>query len=510
MVNKVRETTLPAITYLESVKSGDVSENQDVQRRFCGDNSFINEIAVTVLTGDYLPPIILGEVPIGHGMVQQYIVDAMQRTGALMKIRYENYKITSSIENSLIEYQAKKLDENGCLCRDEEGNIIWEQRVFDIKNKTFNDFPDELKRKFDIFQLRVVTHQNCSMRDISKLVRRYNNHKAMNPSQKAFTYLDLYARRVKTIAEDNRFFKDSMKFSETENKKGSYEKSVCESVMSVFHLEDWKKNSKQMNIYLNKKANEDEFNKIEEYANRINSVCGEEFKDIFVLKDIAVWFAVFNRFSKLGLDDEKFVDFLNALKNTLCEKRVNGDSYSELNKATGTKDKKVVVAKIELLEALMLDFFNIKKENMFVEVSENLKDYVENFTTYDSVIESGIEDDTTANKVAIETLNFVKENVSNDKTDEDVELYLSILDDWTANIKLGSDVLKFNNLPSLVSIVAYACDKECDEDAATWFVDFVDKNNTYNMNQRENYIFMRELLDKYLDCTSGKLDKGIA
>lgn len=87
---------------------------------------------------------------------------------------------------------------------------------------------------------------------------------------------------------------------------------------------------------------------------------------------------------------------------------------------------------------------------------------------------------------------------------------MSILDDWTANIKLGSDVLKFNNLPSLVSIVAYACDKECDEDAATWFVDFVDKNNTYNMNQRENYIFMRELLDKYLDCTSGKLDKGVA
>ncbi len=33
MVNKVRETTLPAITYLESVKSGDVSENQDVHMK---------------------------------------------------------------------------------------------------------------------------------------------------------------------------------------------------------------------------------------------------------------------------------------------------------------------------------------------------------------------------------------------------------------------------------------------------------------------------------------------
>lgn len=76
-------------------------------------------------------------------------------------------------------------------------------------------------------------------------------------------------------------------------------------------------------------------------------------------------------------------------------------------------------------------------------------------------------------------------------------MYLSILDDWTANIKFGSDILKFNNLPSLVSIIAYACDKECDKDAATWFIDFVDKNKTYNINQKENYIFMRKDINRY-------------
>lgn len=496
MVNKVRETTLPAITYLESVRAGDVNEDQDVQRRFCGDNSFINGIAVTVLTGDYLPAIILGEVPIGQGMVQQYIVDAMQRTAALMKIRYENYKITSSIEDSEIEYQTKKLDENGKICRDEENNIIWEQHVFDIKNKTFEDFPAELKKRFDSFQLRIVTHQNCTMRDISKLVRRYNNHKAMNASQKAFTYLDLYARKVKMISRSNRFFKDTMKFSEAENKKGSYEKAVCESAMAVFHIDDWKKNTKQMNIYLNKNSSDDEFNKINEYADRINAVCGEDFTDVFVLKDVAVWFAVFDRFTKLGVEDHKFAEFISALIHELHNRKINDESYDSLEKATGTKDKKVIIAKVNLLETLMRDFLKVEESNLVSDIPDELKDYVSNFTTYHSVIDAGIQGEVTGNKIALQTLNFVKENVSEDKTDEDVELYLSFLDDF---VRTGSSLLKLDNLPSLVGIMAYVCDIEHDEDFADWFSDYEKRHPVFNHNQKGNYTYMKADFDRYVD-----------
>ena len=118
-VSKIREESVPNINYLNEVKEGDVSDNQDVQRYFCSDNHFINGIGVTVLTGDYLPPIILGEIPLQDGIVQRYIVDAMQRTSALMKIRYGHYKFTSSIEDDEIEYQTKVLDENGIAVKDE-------------------------------------------------------------------------------------------------------------------------------------------------------------------------------------------------------------------------------------------------------------------------------------------------------------------------------------------------------------------------------------------------------
>ena len=188
-VSKIREESVPNINYLNEVKEGDVSDNQDVQRYFCSDNHFINGIGVTVLTGDYLPPIILGEIPLQDGIVQRYIVDAMQRTSALMKIRYGHYKFTSSIEDDEIEYQTKVLDENGIAVKDEENNFVWEKRVFNLKGHTFDDFPDELKKRFDRYQLRVVTHQNCTMEDISRLIRRYNNHKSMGASQKALTWI---------------------------------------------------------------------------------------------------------------------------------------------------------------------------------------------------------------------------------------------------------------------------------------------------------------------------------
>ena len=58
MAKKVREQTVSLSLYLDDVKSGDISENQDVQRAFCWDNSAINELIVTVLTDDYIPPVI--------------------------------------------------------------------------------------------------------------------------------------------------------------------------------------------------------------------------------------------------------------------------------------------------------------------------------------------------------------------------------------------------------------------------------------------------------------------
>ena len=124
MAKKVREQAIALSSYLKSVNSEDISENQDVQRMFCWDNGAINELIYTVLNEDYIPPIILGEEELGDNLTQQYIVDGIQRTTALNKFRHMNWKTTKSFENSVIQYQKKRRDEKGHLIKDENGNLV--------------------------------------------------------------------------------------------------------------------------------------------------------------------------------------------------------------------------------------------------------------------------------------------------------------------------------------------------------------------------------------------------
>ena len=121
--------------------------------------------------------------------------------------RYANTKITKNLDEYMVSYQRKILDGNGKPERDGNGEILWESVNFDIRNKTYEQLPEELKERFCGYQLECAIHQDCDMTELSKLVRKYNNHVAMNTAQKAFTYVDSFARELRHITE-NRFFSD--------------------------------------------------------------------------------------------------------------------------------------------------------------------------------------------------------------------------------------------------------------------------------------------------------------
>ena len=57
--NKKRKKDMVTVTYLEDVKNEDISSDQDVQRAFCSDNEFVNEICWSVFNEDYVPPLII-------------------------------------------------------------------------------------------------------------------------------------------------------------------------------------------------------------------------------------------------------------------------------------------------------------------------------------------------------------------------------------------------------------------------------------------------------------------
>lgn len=460
-MNKVREENIPVINYVSEVRDGDVSDNQDVQRYFCSDKAFVNGIAVTILTGDYLPPLILAEVPLGEGIVQKYIVDGLQRTTALMMIRYGNHKFTGAIEDSKIEYQSKILNESGVAIRDEDGNFVWEKKIFDIKGKTFDDFPNELKKRFDNYQLRIATYQNCTMEKVSKLVRKLNQHKSMNVSQQSITWIPTYARKIKAIA-DGQFFKNSIEYNDNHRKNGEYLQVVYRTVMNIFHFDNYKKEAKKICNYLEDNSSINEFNIVQNYFNRIEQVCGDKFKDIFIKKDIPIWISVFDKFAKLNLPDVKFAEFLASLSTELHEKVVNGNSYDSLNRERNTTDKGLVTRKIDTYTTLMMEYFQFE-------------DKMEN------------------NSLDETMLSLVRENVDSEATDEDVELYSDMVDDY---VKIDSEVYK-SCKTALIVLMAYACKNEQDSNFGKWIKNY--KNGNFSPSQKTNYLYLKHDFDSYLE-----------
>lgn len=445
-MNRPRKQTYTMDMYLNKIKDMDIRNDSDTQRQFVWSNEQINELIVTVLTEDYIPPIILAEVDSS----QLWIVDGGQRSSSFNQFRHGNYKITSAIENSVIPYKKK--------VKDEQGKIVWVDDTFDIRNKTYDKLPEELKKKFNEYQIETAIHEDCDTHRIAQLIKRYNNHTSMNSNQKAFTYVDNFAREIRNILE-NRFFLDCGVYTEKERSKGVLERVVLESVMCMFHLDSWKKQPKQAASFLNENSTVKEFEAFQSVINRLEAIVTEDLRDLFSSKDSFIWFTMFNKFSELGVDDERFADFLRAFKGGLNKEIIDGTSYAELDENRATKDKSVVCSKINLLAKLMCEFFGFNHEFL---KSENL-------------------------------LSFVQENVCNDVNEEDISLYEEMVNDL---VNPESKAIVLKNKPSVISIVAYACMEDVDLD--TWLTEYL-SNAEFSENQKDNYLQMRDNLEEFLE-----------
>ena len=447
-----RKQTYTLEMYLKKNMKGDIDNKADVQRNFAWNNEQINELVVTVLTDDYIPPIILGE----EKNSKLHIVDGGCRTAALIKFRHMNYKITSSIENPIIPYKKKVTDE--------EGNIVYEDTVFNIKNKTYEKLPEELKEKFDEYQIETVIHESCDSYKISRYIKRYNNHVAMNTDQKAFTYIDKFASRIRKIV-DSRFFVECCDCSEKDKTKGVIERIIVETLMCMNHFDNWKTLAKPAFKYLNDHAENEEFDCLADYLHRLENIVTDDIKNVFNKKDSFVFLTLFDKFSKLEVDDEKFAEFLKEFKGKLrLDKRNDkGLLFDEIDKDASTKDRQVIADKLELLENLMMEFLHINNE--------------------DDQIDDEI---------------FIAENLNMDIEEfhDDMKDYNDTLDKLLdSTVKDGSKLLDKQNRLSLLAMMVYSYreDKDLDE----WMAEYARKNNTYFVDQTKNFLHMKQDFELY-------------
>ena len=448
-----RKQTYTLDMYLKKNRKGDIDNNADVQRNFVWKNEQINELIVTVLTDDYISPIILGE----EENSKLHIVDGGCRTVALRKFKEMNYKITSSIEDSMIPYKKKVTNK--------DGSIVYEDAVCDIRGKTYGKLPEELREKFDEYQIETVIHEYCDSSKISKYIKRYNNHVPMNTDQKAFTYIDKFANRIHKIL-DSRFFIECNNYSENDKNKGVVERIVVETIMCMNHFDNWSKQPKAACKYLNQNAAEEEFDVLSDNLHRLENIISDDIKDIFNKKDSFIFLTLFDRFRKLGVEDIKFAEFLREFQNNLRASKANGNGllFDEIKKNNSTKDKRVIADKLAMLEALMLEFLHMGK-------TDSCHKSVEDFIA--------------------ENL-----NVDTDAIKEDMGLYNESLDILLENtVKIDSKLRNEENRPSLLAMMAYSY-KE-DKDLDDWLAGYAKSNNMYCVNQRKNFLHMKDDFEKF-------------
>lgn len=363
-MKNIRKQTYTLEQYLKDMKAEKIRTDQECQRLSGQWNpNMVNELIASVLTDDYIPPIILGEETTSNGITRQWIIDGLQRSSTLSLFRYGNAKITKNLDEYMVTYQTKATDEDGNIKRDEQGEIVWENVDFDIRNKTYEQLPEELKEVFNGYQLEVVIHQNCDTTQISKLVRKLNNCKPMNQAQRAFTYIDAFAREIREIAE-NRFFKDMYSCNNKDRINGTFERAIGDMVILSEYPNQYRKDTKIGFKWLNENATILDFENLDDLLTRLveSTEITSEIRELFNRKNGYIFVATFKAFTELGREDKEFGEFLHWLITEGKDTEINGKTWTELDIDRSTRDSGTVHGKLDYLTALINQYFTEVKK----------------------------------------------------------------------------------------------------------------------------------------------------
>lgn len=465
---------------LQDKKNGDVNCNYILQREpFQWTTEEANRYFCRILSNLPVPEIILCEQK-KKGLTISHLIDGLQRLSYAEAFKENRIKIGSAgAERHLIQYRDYVLDDNGNRVLDEDGLPEYEMKIFDVIGKYYKDLPDELKKRFNNFNINVTKFFDCTDEQIADHIRDYNNHASMNKEQGGFLNVSAQtAGYIKNISQKNTFFKNCGKFTDNNVIKGKLERVVAESIMLMFFRDSWKAKLDTIYKYVDENATEQQFLKLNSHFNRLELALGEDNKDLKLLltpTTMPMWIAVFDKFTTYNMDDSNFVDFLNAYNTELKDKEIDGVSMADF-KDQQTKKKATITGKIDLLVKLMNEFLHI-------DITETSSTEVENNNT-----EENTEDNTEES-----VLSFVQENTNPNVTDEDINLYTDMVEDC---VKIDDPVYKECGM-ALVALMAYACQNDKDQDFERWIENYRNKSE-FSPSQKVNYTYMKRSFDNFV------------
>ncbi|MCI9637388.1 MAG: hypothetical protein HFG77_13530 [Hungatella sp.] len=307
-----------------------------------------------ILQGNPLPSLVFAEQVV-NSIAIIWNLDGKQRCTNVYSYLKDGFRVSKNVRRWEIEYQAPATDGDGNEIFDEDHFPVYEQKLFDIRGKRFSELPEELKDRLRDYSFEIVQYLNCSGEDIAYHIARYNEGKPMTVCQKGITRLgEEYAGLVKAIS-NMPFFKDVGGYKVSEFKNGAINRVVIEGIMAAYYLDDWKKRQEDMCDFIRNHAGPADFDDFEDMVGRLERVMTDEVSEIFDSKDSFLWFGLFARFRKLGLEDQRFMEFMTEFIWSLHMRKIKGVSFDDLSRKS-TKDKSIVRDKMDHLMKLMEEF----------------------------------------------------------------------------------------------------------------------------------------------------------
>ena len=494
--DKTKRDTYTVTSLLESIKLGQIRDDHKQQRK---PNQFSDEyrdgLIATIIKNEDVDPIKLCEQITEKGIIN-WLIDGKQRLTTISMFQMGAFSMGKNIEFPIVSYLENETDENG--------NITQVVKEFDLRGKGYKDLPPELKLVFDNYNVLVVKHLDCTDEEIGYHIRRYNRQVSMNGNQKAITYINTVAQDIKELSS-HKFFKDCTGFSTKDKINGTGERVVIETLMFLNHFDSWKKDAKRQGMFLDKNSKPEDFEELKNLLDELIESVEDKHAALFKKKNLFLWISLFKMFKEYNLENSRYEEFLTAFENGLNEdlvmipkatkisrKIVNECSFNDLDAERSSKDKSYITIKIHIMKTLMENYLKKYIEEESKSVEENIDDITEMVT----------ENNTDVTNSANSVLSFIKENVSNDITERDLECFEDTLDDFIIEVDNNSKLLESSNIKSLLAMVAYSFKK--DEDLDKWFPDYFSRNDDYFTDQKENFLYMKEDFDEWTENKKGE------
>lgn len=384
---KSKSRTFVVSSIIKKLDKMNLNGEHSQQRDFIWEKYRQYNLISDVLQNNPLPELVFAEQIINNATII-WVIDGKQRCTTLQEFVGNKFAIGTNVTRYIINYSEPVKDEDGCIVRDNNGDVVYELKEFDIRKKRFKDLPDILKEKLLDYAFNVVYYCNCSDEEIAYHIQRYNSGKPMNVAQKGMTFMGKRnSDAVRNILSMSFFVDGIGAYTPNQFTSSAMSRVVAESIMTTRFLGNWCKKYEDNCKFLESDATADDFEAFKSLVSELESEIEYSVGKMFNDTDSFLWFGVYAQFKKIGLNCSDFNTFMKEINRGItrnnngkidkkvemtgiCAREIDGITLDELLRNPSTKDVNIVKTRIDFLTKLACDYFDINVSELITEVSD--------------------------------------------------------------------------------------------------------------------------------------------